>query len=75
MPGSEIPDSSSFHSNESNESRNLHLNHHHVPSRRGVETLEEDVESCNGDEDSLNPLDSGGEEYRFTTGRLDACFA
>ncbi|KAJ8953022.1 hypothetical protein NQ318_015384 [Aromia moschata] len=78
VPGSEIPDSSSFHSNESNESR-CHLH----PSvlgpldpHRDIETLNEDIESefmadtecdTNRISPSLNALDSGNEEYRFTT--------
>ncbi|KAJ8970951.1 hypothetical protein NQ317_014059 [Molorchus minor] len=77
VPGSEIPDSSSFHSNESNESRC------HLPlpvlgpldPHRDIETLNEDVESefmadteCDTRlSPSLNALDSGNEEYRFTT--------
>ncbi|XP_031337329.1 fat-like cadherin-related tumor suppressor homolog isoform X2 [Photinus pyralis] len=78
VPGSEVPDSSSFHSNESNESRC-----HHMPPvlgpidpRRDIETLNEDLESeCLADSEcephtispSLNALDSGNEEFRFTT--------
>lgn len=79
VPGSEIPDSSSFHSNESNESR-CHL--HPLPvtgvldPHRDIETLNEDNESDFGTNTntsrclspSLNALDSGNEEYRFTTG-------
>ncbi|CAH0554100.1 unnamed protein product, partial [Brassicogethes aeneus] len=48
VPGGEIPDSSSFHSNESNESKY----HHNMPTlgqldprSRDIETLNEDVES------------------------------
>ncbi|XP_015840547.1 fat-like cadherin-related tumor suppressor homolog isoform X6 [Tribolium castaneum] len=79
VPGSEIPDSSSFHSNESNESRC-----HHLPPvlgpldpHRDIETLNEDAESefmadseydAHGASPSLNALDSGNEEFRFTTG-------
>ncbi|XP_044259258.1 fat-like cadherin-related tumor suppressor homolog isoform X6 [Tribolium madens] len=79
VPGSEIPDSSSFHSNESNESRC-----HHLPPvlgpldpHRDIETLNEDAESefmadteydVHGASPSLNALDSGNEEFRFTTG-------
>lgn len=84
VPGSEIPDSSSFHSNESNESRCHHLNSQHMisaidPSHRDIETLNEDLESeFNADSEcephaispSLNALDSGNEEYRFTTGKI-----
>ncbi|KAK9754826.1 Laminin G domain [Popillia japonica] len=79
VPGSEIPDSSSFHSNESNESRC-----HHLPPQmlgqinpdRDIETLNEDLESefmadseCDqhAASPSLNALDSGNEEFRFTT--------
>ncbi|XP_015840548.1 fat-like cadherin-related tumor suppressor homolog isoform X7 [Tribolium castaneum] len=78
VPGSEIPDSSSFHSNESNESRC-----HHLPPvlgpldpHRDIETLNEDAESefmadseydAHGASPSLNALDSGNEEFRFTT--------
>ncbi|XP_044259253.1 fat-like cadherin-related tumor suppressor homolog isoform X2 [Tribolium madens] len=78
VPGSEIPDSSSFHSNESNESRC-----HHLPPvlgpldpHRDIETLNEDAESefmadteydVHGASPSLNALDSGNEEFRFTT--------
>lgn len=81
VPGSEIPDSSSFHSNESNESRC-----HHPPSvlgpldpHRDIETLNEDLESefmadsegeRNAVSPSLNALDSGNEEFRFTTGKV-----
>lgn len=79
VPGSEVPDSSSFHSNESNESRC----HHRPPiggpvdPSRDIETLNEDLESeCLADSEcephavspSLNALDSGNEEFRFTTG-------
>lgn len=79
VPGSEIPDSSSFHSNESNESR-----YHHLPTvlgqvdpHRDIETLNEDLESefmadSEGERHtvspSLNALDSGNEEFRFATG-------
>lgn len=90
MPGSEIPDSSSFHSNESNESRC----HHHPPSvlgpldsHRDIETLNEDLESefmadsegeRNAVSPSLNALDSGNEDFRFTTGKfcadVERCF-
>lgn len=82
VPGSEIPDSSSFHSNESNESRC-----HHLPPQmlgqinpdRDIETLNEDLESefmadseCDqhAASPSLNALDSGNEEFRFTTGNF-----
>uniref|UniRef100_A0A1B0CLA4 Uncharacterized protein n=2 Tax=Lutzomyia longipalpis TaxID=7200 RepID=A0A1B0CLA4_LUTLO len=83
VPGSEIPDSSSFHSNESNESQPK------VPTvpqlscivdpARDIETLNEDLESdvipdySNHEDDpmaslsALNPLDSGSEDYRFST--------
>lgn len=79
VPGSEIPDSSSFHSNESNESRC-----HHPPNilgpldlRRDIQALEEDLErdfmaDSEGERHtaspSLNALDSGNEEFRFATG-------
>lgn len=53
--GSEVHDSSSFHSNESNESRC-----HSAQMRLGA--LSEDVES------SMNALDSGNEFLRITTG-------
>jgi protocadherin Fat 1/2/3 len=85
VPGSEIPDSSSFHSNESNESRC-----HHLPPvlgpldpHRDIETLNEDAESefmadseCDphGASPSLNALDSGNEEFRFTTGTCPKFF-
>lgn len=79
MPGSEIPDSSSFHSNESNESRCHHMQPNLGPldPRRDIETLNEDLESefmadSEGDRHtvspSLNALDSGNEEFRFATG-------
>lgn len=82
VPGSEIPDSSSFHSNESNESRCHHLPTHMGPvdSHRDIETLNEDLESeFNADSEcephtvspNLNALNSGNEEFRFTTGN---CF-
>lgn len=81
MPGSEIPDSSSFHSNESNESR---CHHNPLPSvldpRSEIETLNEDLESefladSEGERNGrgspgLNALDSGNEEFRFTTGKV-----
>ncbi|KAF5307382.1 hypothetical protein FQR65_LT07099 [Abscondita terminalis] len=78
VPGSEVPDSSSFHSNESNESRCHHLSSIGGPidPRRDIETLNEDLESeCLADSEcephiispSLNALDSGNEEFRFTT--------
>lgn len=86
VPGSEIPDSSSFHSNESNESR-YHL-HHPLPvlgildPHRDIETLNEDNESDFGANSnpsrclspSLNALDSGNEEFKFTTGILNFLF-
>ncbi|XP_045469521.1 fat-like cadherin-related tumor suppressor homolog isoform X5 [Harmonia axyridis] len=74
VPGSEIPDSSSFHSNESNESRCHHpsvMGPHDY--HRGIGTLNEDIESeylQDSDVDqrtNLNVLDSGNEEYPFTT--------
>ncbi|XP_049820796.1 fat-like cadherin-related tumor suppressor homolog isoform X5 [Aethina tumida] len=82
VPGSEIPDSSSFHSNESNESRCQHVHAHaHLPPSaldplRDIEPLHEDVESefmadteCDSQRLSppLNALDSGNEAYSFTT--------
>ncbi|XP_017769468.1 PREDICTED: fat-like cadherin-related tumor suppressor homolog isoform X4 [Nicrophorus vespilloides] len=75
VPGSEIPDSSSFHSNESNESRSHHLALNHMDTRRDIGTLNEDIESefmadseCeNAASPNLNALDSGNEEFRFTT--------
>lgn len=91
VPGSEVPDSSSFHSNESNEShpKNIHLppNLGPVDPSRDIETLNEETESefvndseFEGSEKPrsiafdplssipvLNPLDSGSEEYRFST--------
>lgn len=81
VPGSEIPDSSSFHSNESNESRCHHLNSHMgaIDPHRDIETLNEDLESdfnadseceTHGVSPSLNALDSGNEEFRFTTGKF-----
>lgn len=87
VPGSEIPDSSSFHSNESNESRCHHfINQNNIGGivgaidpHRDIETLNEDLESeFNADSEcephtispSLNALDSGNEEFRFTTGKL-----
>ena len=108
VPGGEVPDSSSFHSNESNESHPRHM--HLPPSKlscllctcafffcikqlvlgpnepnRDIETLNEEVESDELDYDGndksrsmsfdphssipiLNPLDSGSEDYRFSTG-------
>ena len=88
VPGSEIPDSSSFHSNESNESRSHH-GLHSMPAhvdRSGIQTLREDLEYIADSEceqhlagSSLNALDSGNEEYRFSTGghlfRFDFCFS
>ncbi|XP_059608235.1 fat-like cadherin-related tumor suppressor homolog, partial [Phlebotomus argentipes] len=81
VPGSEIPDSSSFHSNESNESQPKMVPQMTcvVDPARDIETLNEDLESDvvtdygNGEEDpmasltALNPLDSGSEDYRFST--------
>nr|CAD7395413.1 unnamed protein product [Timema poppensis] len=83
VPGSEVPDSSSFHSNESNESNNHHGNMILPPALgpvdpvRDIETLNEDQESeYVGDSelsdghcypDSPNLLSSGGEEYRFNS--------
>ncbi|XP_037908128.1 fat-like cadherin-related tumor suppressor homolog isoform X10 [Hermetia illucens] len=90
IPGSEVPDSSSFHSNESNEShpKSLHLqsNLGSIDQVRGIEPLNEEVESefleseFEGSEKplstsfdplssvpGLNRLDSGSEEYRFST--------
>ncbi|XP_060526655.1 fat-like cadherin-related tumor suppressor homolog isoform X2 [Cylas formicarius] len=72
VPGSEIPDSSSFHSNESNESRvTNHLPHHRRPNGVAAPTLNEvDAESEEGRSSSngLNALgDAGSEDYRFTT--------
>ncbi|XP_046748553.1 fat-like cadherin-related tumor suppressor homolog isoform X2 [Diprion similis] len=47
VPGSEVPDSSSFHSNESNESNTHQLPPMHGPvdPSRDIETLDEDQES------------------------------
>ncbi|XP_014600494.1 PREDICTED: fat-like cadherin-related tumor suppressor homolog isoform X3 [Polistes canadensis] len=47
IPGSEVPDSSSFHSNESNESNTHQLSSMHGPidQTRDIETLNEDQES------------------------------
>ncbi|KAK9874636.1 hypothetical protein WA026_005463 [Henosepilachna vigintioctopunctata] len=74
VPGSEIPDSSSFHSNESNESRCQHLPvMGPLDSQRGIRMLSEDNESeylPESDQDrrgSLNVLDNGNEDYHFTT--------
>ncbi|XP_019772654.2 fat-like cadherin-related tumor suppressor homolog isoform X8 [Dendroctonus ponderosae] len=79
VPGSEIPDSSSFHSNESNESRCLnHVPHSYSHHRPGiVSPLNEDAESAyTGDIEegstrggnTLNSLSGdGSEEYRFPT--------
>ncbi|KAL3276606.1 hypothetical protein HHI36_011978 [Cryptolaemus montrouzieri] len=74
VPGSEIPDSSSFHSNESNESRCHHPTMMGpLDSHRGISTLNEDIESeylPESDLDqrtNLNVLDSGNEDYHFTT--------
>ncbi|XP_055371961.1 fat-like cadherin-related tumor suppressor homolog [Condylostylus longicornis] len=90
VPGSEVPDSSSFHSNESNES---HPKHTPLPTilgpvdpSRDIETLNEEAESeFIGESESensrkqlsvsfqntsipiLNPLDSGSDDYRFST--------
>ncbi|XP_037031417.1 fat-like cadherin-related tumor suppressor homolog isoform X7 [Bradysia coprophila] len=91
VPGSEVPDSSSFHSNESNES---HPKNNIMPLLigpvdpvRDIDTLnEEELESefvddseYEGSEQQslafdhstsipvLNPLDSGSEDYRFST--------
>ncbi|KAK6637236.1 hypothetical protein RUM44_007650 [Polyplax serrata] len=79
VPGSEVPDSSSFHSNESNES-NTHRNvlppvMGPVDPARDIDTLNEDVESeyvgdseCGTEfnySDRLNALDSGTDDYRF----------
>ncbi|XP_050293822.1 fat-like cadherin-related tumor suppressor homolog isoform X3 [Anthonomus grandis grandis] len=80
VPGSEIPDSSSFHSNESNESRSHQYHHHgHAPGIRvggvgGVATLNEvDPESEytveNEEGSKLNSLngDCSEQDYRFAT--------
>ncbi|XP_056644010.1 fat-like cadherin-related tumor suppressor homolog isoform X1 [Diorhabda sublineata] len=81
VPGSEIPDSSSFHSNESNESHyhqhSSSVSGYHVDPRRDITTLNEDNETeynadniyrMNRISPNLSGLDSGNEEYRFTTG-------
>lgn len=80
MPGSEIPDSSSFHSNESNESHyhphSSSVSGNYQDPRRDIETLNEeneiefnaDLYRSNRISPSLSGLDSGNEEYRFTTG-------
>ncbi|XP_030767379.1 fat-like cadherin-related tumor suppressor homolog isoform X3 [Sitophilus oryzae] len=82
VPGSEVPDSSSFHSNESNESRCLnHVGHHNVPHHRGVgvsplnevdaelEYTADIGENC--DSSCLNPLNGDGgsdqDYHTFTT--------
>ncbi|XP_076257504.1 FAT atypical cadherin kugelei isoform X3 [Rhynchophorus ferrugineus] len=83
VPGSEVPDSSSFHSNESNESRCVnHIGHapvsHHHLGGGGVVTLNEvDAESeypadieegSNCDPSSLNPLNGdGGSDQDYHT--------
>lgn len=99
VPGGEVPDSSSFHSNESNES---HPKNIHIPTlgpvdpTRDIETLNEELESDFVDESELegsvkpmsisiqfdqhssmsglNPLDSGSEDYRFSTGMFPPLF-
>ncbi|VEN38816.1 unnamed protein product, partial [Callosobruchus maculatus] len=72
VPGSEVPDSSSYHSNESNESRcqhqratQPHKGRHKRQQARSDREQEGDYNSENG----LNALDSSGteQEYRFTT--------
>ncbi|XP_034945358.1 fat-like cadherin-related tumor suppressor homolog isoform X2 [Chelonus insularis] len=47
VPGSEVPDSSSFHSNESNES-----NTHQLPSMHGVIDPSRDISTLNEDQES-----------------------
>ncbi|XP_051157574.1 fat-like cadherin-related tumor suppressor homolog [Leptopilina boulardi] len=47
VPGSEVPDSSSFHSNESNES-----NTHQLPSMHGPIDTTRDIETLNEDQES-----------------------
>ncbi|XP_031780785.1 fat-like cadherin-related tumor suppressor homolog isoform X4 [Nasonia vitripennis] len=47
VPGSEVPDSSSFHSNESNES-----NTHQMPTLHGVMDSSRDIETLNEDQES-----------------------
>lgn len=79
VPGSEVPDSSSFHSNESNESR------HHLMSgigpidpTRDIDTLNEDESEYVADSEcepcpvspGLNALNDCGESFRFNTGKL-----
>ncbi|XP_066149601.1 fat-like cadherin-related tumor suppressor homolog isoform X2 [Euwallacea fornicatus] len=79
VPGSEIPDSSSFHSNESNESRANHISgpYLHHKSSTGVSTLNEvDVEEYMGDTDLASSREPNGlnslsgdasieQDYRF----------
>lgn len=94
VPGSEVPDSSSFHSNESNESHPKNCGGlppvmGPIDPIRDIETLNEDIESefvddseCDISEQplslcfdhdtsipGLNHLDSGSEDYRFSTGK------
>ncbi|KAL1490534.1 hypothetical protein ABEB36_013210 [Hypothenemus hampei] len=76
VPGSEIPDSSSFHSNESNESRSTNHNYTHYNQNRpgGILPLNEvDIEfeeNSNQEQNALNSLSGDGSsehDYRFAT--------
>ncbi|KAG5869907.1 Fat-like cadherin-related tumor suppressor-like protein, partial [Gonioctena quinquepunctata] len=81
VPGSEVPDSSSFHSNESNESRcNMYSTVLCAQDpQRHIATLNEDIETENAadterdmspDVPCLNPLNGGNDEYGFTPADL-----
>uniref|UniRef100_A0A6P7FFE6 Fat-like cadherin-related tumor suppressor homolog isoform X1 n=1 Tax=Diabrotica virgifera virgifera TaxID=50390 RepID=A0A6P7FFE6_DIAVI len=80
VPGSEIPDSSSFHSNESNESHyhphSSSVSGYHMDPRRDIATLNEDIETeynadniyrMNRISPNFSAIDSGNEDFRFAT--------
>nr|CAI5847804.1 unnamed protein product [Callosobruchus analis] len=75
VPGSEVPDSSSYHSNESNESRCQHQRppqSHRGRHKRQQPHSDREQEAGYISENGLNALDSSGteQEYRFTTGGI-----
>ncbi|XP_068083906.1 fat-like cadherin-related tumor suppressor homolog [Anabrus simplex] len=75
VPGSEVPDSSSFHSNESNESNTHHGNLVLPPAVLGPLDPVRDIETLNEDQESeyvgdSEYLDSGGEDFHINLHNL-----
>nr|XP_023018375.1 fat-like cadherin-related tumor suppressor homolog [Leptinotarsa decemlineata] len=74
VPGSEVPDSSSFHSNESNESR-CHMYSSviaPIDPQRHIGTLTEDIETERdmSPDEPINALNTGNDDYGFTPAEI-----